>query len=193
VKIKLILLVGVVLVTAVACLADVLKLKQGGSIHGLLVSANSQDIVFLGLDGREKTYRVTEVASLDFAPLPPPPAPKPPPSRPVITIPAGTQISVRMIDSIDGKTATAGGRYRASIDDPVNVGSHTAIPHGANCTVEVVNIESGEGMALRLRDVQMGGKTYSTYTEYADVDATGTSKKKKPPGEASGWLPWAQA
>jgi hypothetical protein len=97
----------------------------------------------------------------------------------VITIPAGTQISVRMIDSIDGKTASAGGRYRASIDDPVNVGSHTAIPHGANCTVEVVNIQSGEGMALRLRDVQLGGKTYSTYTEYADVDATGTSKKKK--------------
>jgi hypothetical protein len=32
---------------------------------------------------------------------------------------------------------------------------------------------------LRLRDINVGGKVYSTSTEYADIDATGTSKTKK--------------
>ena len=97
----------------------------------------------------------------------------------VLTIPAGTQITVRMIDAIDGKTATAGARYRASIDEPVRVGSVIAIPQGADCTIEVVSIQSGQGMALRMREIETGGKAYSTSTEYADVQAQGTSKKKK--------------
>jgi hypothetical protein len=84
-----------------------------------------------------------------------------------------------MIDSIDGKTANAGARYRASIDDPVAVGSVVAIPGGTNCTVEVVAAKSGEGMALRLRDVSLHGKMYQTSTQYAEIAATGTSKTKK--------------
>lgn len=34
-------------------------------------------------------------------------------------------------------------------------------------------------MALRLRDVNVAGKLYSTSTEYAEVEATGTSKSQK--------------
>jgi hypothetical protein len=59
------------------------------------------------------------------------------------------------------------------------VGSQTAVARGANCTVEVVALEQGEGVALRLRDVTAGGKLYSMSTEYAEVEATGTSKSKK--------------
>ncbi len=96
-----------------------------------------------------------------------------------ITIPAGTQITVRTIDAINGKTATPGARYQASIDEPVLVGSEVAIPAGAACTIEVVNVQSGQGMALRLRQIEVGGKVYGTSTEYANVAAQGTSKKKK--------------
>ncbi|MFN0160972.1 MAG: hypothetical protein ACKVQQ_07060 [Burkholderiales bacterium] len=97
----------------------------------------------------------------------------------VLTIPAGTQIVVRTIDAIDGNTAKAGGRYRASIDDAVMVGGQTAIPRGANCTLEVIAVQAGQEMALRLRDVNVAGKLYSTSTEYAEVEATGTSKTQK--------------
>jgi hypothetical protein len=101
------------------------------------------------------------------------------PATAQVTIPAGTQITVRTIDPIDGKTAKDGMRYRASIDDPVGVGSQTAIPRGTPCTLEIVSIEQGKEMALRLREVNLGGKAYSLSTEYADVEAQGTSKKKK--------------
>jgi hypothetical protein len=156
--------------------ADVLKLKNGPAVQGMLVSANSKEVVFMGMDSQVKSYPTSTVTGVDFAPLPPAPKPAAPA---VMTIPAGTQITVRTIDAIDGKTAKSGARYRASIDDPVGVGSQTAIPRGATCTIEVVNLESGEGMALRLRDINVGGKNYSTSTEYADVKATGTSKGKK--------------
>ena len=176
-KIKINLLLAVMLMTAVVSHADMLKLKQGGGVQGILVSANAQQVVFMGVDGSQKAYPVSMVSGIDFAPLPPPPPPPPPPSGTVI--PTGTQIVVRTIDAIDGKTATAGARYRASLGDPVTIGSRTVIPAGTDCTLEVVNIESGEGMALRLRSITVKGKMYNTSTQYADIDATGTSKGKK--------------
>ncbi len=179
-KSRINLLLGVILMMASAVNADVLKLKQGGGVQGVLVSANAQQIVFMGVDGAQKAYPLSAVSGIDFAPLPPPPAPKPPaPAAGVLTIPAGTQITVRTIDAIDGKTARAGARYRASIDEPVGVGSITAIARGANCTLEVVSLQSGEGMALRLRDITVAGTVYTTSTAYADIEAKGTSKGRK--------------
>jgi hypothetical protein len=157
--------------------ADVLKLKRGNGVQGVLVSADSTEVVFLGANGVKNIYPASAVAGIDFAPLPPPPAPRPAPAA--FTIPVGTQIAVRTIDTIDGKTAHPGATYRATIEDPVGVGSQTAIPSGANCTLEVVSIQSGKEMALRLRGIEIGGKSYATSTEYAQVDATGTSKTKK--------------
>ena len=177
---KIKLLCALVLATTAVSRADVLKLKQGKPVQGILVSANSAELVFMGADGAQKTYPTKSVSGVDFAPLPPPPAPAPPArTSQVVTIPAGTQITVRTIDPIDGKTATAGARYKASIDDPVAIGSKVVIPDNAACTLEVVSIEKGEGMALRIRSINVGGKSYSTSTQYAEIDATGTSKGKK--------------
>ena len=166
------------LIAAVILQADVLKIKGQPAIQGTLVKANSQEVIFMGVDGQQTSFPTSAITGLDFAPLPKPPAPRPPAAA-VLTIQAGTQITVRTIDAIEGKTAKSGARYRASIEDPVNVGSQTAIPRGANCTVEVVSIKSGDEMGLRLRDINVAGKVYSTSTEYAKVDATGTSKTKK--------------
>ena len=94
----------------------------------------------------------------------------------VITIPAGTQVFVRTIDPIDQKTARPGARFRASIDEPIAVGSQAVILKGATCTLEVVSIESGKEMALRLREVIVGDKTYTFYTDFPQVEASGTSK-----------------
>ncbi len=173
-KTRINFVVGAMILAAGLSQADVLKLKQGSGQQGLLVSANSREIVFMGADGGEKTYPVSGVAGIDFAPLP---TPKPAPAA--LTIPAGTQVTVRMIDAVDGKTAKAGATYRASIDDPVGVGSEIAIPRGANCTVEVVSLQSGQDLQLRLKEINVAGKAYSTSTEYAQVAATGTSKTKK--------------
>ena len=106
---KLKLIVTIVALTAFAFVlqADKLKLANGKVIEGTLVSANAQDIVFMGLDGSEKSYPAAAGMGIVYAPLPPPPAPKPAPqaAHAAMTIPAGTQIFVRNIDAIAGKTA----------------------------------------------------------------------------------------
>jgi hypothetical protein len=175
---KITFVVAAMLLAAALARADVLKFKQGPGVQGVLVSANSNEIVFMGVDGAENTYPVSAVARIDFAPLPPPPAPPNLPASAALTIPAGTQITVRTLDAIDGKTAKPGGRYRATIDDPVGVGSQVAIPRGANCTIEIVSLKSGQEMELRLREINLAGKAYSVSTQFAQVDATGTSKSK---------------
>ena len=160
---------------------DLLKLKNGPAVQGTLISANSREIVFLGVDGKQHSYSIGNVSGIDFTPLPPARAAQAPSAAKaaaVMTIPAGTRIAVRMIDSIDGKTARAGMRYRASLDDPVAVGSQVAFPQYADCTVEVVTVQAGDEMALRLREVNIKGKAYSTSTNDATVEATGTSKGK---------------
>jgi hypothetical protein len=181
-----------ILVAAMAPMlrADVLKLKGKPAVQGTLISANSREIVFLGADGKAHTYAITDAAGIDFAPLPAAPA-APAKSSSVIpakmatnlaaappTIPAGTRVAVRMIDSIDGKKAKAGMRYRATFDDPVAVGSQVAIPKSTACTVEVVSVKQGQEMAVRLREVNLSGKAFSISSDDATIDATGTSKKK---------------
>jgi hypothetical protein len=96
-----------------------------------------------------------------------------------MVVPAGTEITVRLIDSIQGSSSAVGQRYQASVDDPVMIGSQTALPRGANCTVQIVAMESGEGVNLKLYDVSLGGKNFATVSDYAEVKATGTSKGKK--------------
>lgn len=167
------------LVLVAAVYADILRMKQGGGVQGTLVSANSQGVVFMGIDGVEKEYPISAVKGIDFAPLPPPPEPKPKPKPAGVVVPAGTEMSVRMIDSISGKTAAASQRYRASIDDPVVVGDRVLIPRGADCTVQVVEVEGGKGLDLKLYDVTIAGKPHATSTDYATVKAEGTSKTKK--------------
>jgi hypothetical protein len=169
-KLKLMLIFGVGALLAASLHADVLKLKNGHAVQGTLISANARELSFLSTEGAAKTYPIDAIAGVDFAALP---------AAGGMTIPAGTQISIRTIDAIDGNTAKPGARYRASIDDPVLVGSQVAIPRAANCTLEVVALREGEDLALRLRDVNIAGKLYSTSTEYAEVEATGTSKAQK--------------
>ncbi len=95
------------------------------------------------------------------------------------TVPAGTQITVRMIDNVDSAATGASQQYRASIDDPIAVGDQVLIPRGANCTVQVVKVKGTNEMALRLYDISIGGRVYDTATDYAQLKAEGSSKKGK--------------
>lgn len=162
--------------------ADVLRLKSGEGMQGMLISANSSEVRFETINGSIKIYRVSEVAGLDFAPLPKPAAP---PQATAATraasavVPAGTEITVVMTDAIEGKASGAGQRYQATVADPVAVGDRVVIPRGANCTVQIVALDNGKDVDLTLYDINVQGRNYATSTEYATIKAEGTSKTKK--------------
>lgn len=179
---RLVCLLIVTTVLQQGIVADTLRLKDGSAIQGTMIDGDTQVLTFVASDGVPRKYQIGQISGIDFKPIPPAPPPKPATqtaTAPQVAVPAGTQITVRMIDSIDGAASGTSQRYRASIDDPVAVGNQVVIPRGANCTVQVVQIQGSKEMALKLYDINIGGKAYSTATDYASIKAEGTTKKKK--------------
>lgn len=62
-------------------------------------------------------------------------APAPPA---LMELPAGTRITVRMIDSVDSQVARVGDTFRASVDEPVSLNGVTVIPRGADVVAKLV-------------------------------------------------------
>ena len=169
---------GIVMLSAslAGASADTLYLRSGSAIQGIFMGGTSRDMKFKGPDGVTKTYSVSNVEAVELTPPPPPPPAKPGPN---VVIPAGTAITVRTIDNIDSTQTAAGARYRASIDDPVVVGNQVIIPRGADCTIQIAQVQENKELAIKLYSVTVGGKEYDVAAEYAQLEAQGTSKTKK--------------
>jgi hypothetical protein len=169
--------------------ADTLILRNGSTINGKFVSGDSRAIRF-STGSQVNTYDLADIDNLRFegaasapppsAPAPPPPAsvsPPPPPEAPPsagnaryggIGIPAGTDISVRTIDSVDSERDRRGQTYRASIDQPVIVNGQTVIPRGADAVIMLSDsqqsgkIEGKAVLTLELRSITVNGRTYDS-------------------------------
>ena len=108
------------------------------------------------------------------------PTPAPPPQK--ITVPAGTQISVRMNDEVDSEKAQVGDVFHGSISAPVTVGEETVIPTTADVEGRVVEVKSAGRFAgqsvltLELTKLTMSGKTYSLQTSQWTKSGNGRGK-----------------
>jgi len=192
---------------AVPLTADTLALKSGETVDGTFLGGDTRTIRFLDSNGNVETYSLADVANVSFvsgaataaspasrpAPAParrPARAPRatqavsapPPRAASGMTIPAGTVITVRMIDSIDSDVTGEGERFRASIDDPLVVDNQVVIPRNADATVQVVRVaQSGrisgsDEISLKLFDITVDGRSYEIATNYAEVKTGGKGK-----------------
>ncbi len=99
---------------------------------------------------------------------PPPPPPPPPPVQ--ITIPAGTVITVRMIDDVDSSRDQAGQDFGASVAAPVAVDDRVIIPQGSDAMVRLVKAKNAGHMSgqseveLELTSVTVAGTRYDAVT-----------------------------
>ena len=93
------------------------------------------------------------------------------------TVPAGTEIVVRLIDGIDSTKTGAGERFRASIDDPVILGDRVVIPRNADATVQIVKADKSSELSVKLYDVTVNGKSFDVVSNYAQVKAPGKGSK----------------
>jgi outer membrane biosynthesis protein TonB len=104
------------------------------------------------------------------APAPPPPPPPPPPPQKV-TIPSGTTLAIRLVDTIDSETATQGQTFHATLNSPLAVDGATAIPTGYNVEGHVVTVQSAGKFAgqsllvLQLDRIVASGSTYNIQTD----------------------------
>jgi len=109
----------------------------------------------------------TSNASTQVMPsAPPPPAP---PQK--VTIPSGTTLAVRLVDTIDSETAQPGQSFHATLDSPLAYEGEVAIPAGYDVEGHIVDVKSagkfaGQSvLALQLDRIAVGGKYYNIQTD----------------------------
>ncbi|MBI3278666.1 MAG: hypothetical protein HYZ57_02360 [Acidobacteria bacterium] len=86
-------------------------------------------------------------------------------------MPAGSEISIRMIDDVDSERDQVGQTFRASVDEPVMVDGKTLIPRGADVAVKLVeDKQSGRlsgrtELTLDLQSITLNGRNVDILTQ----------------------------
>jgi hypothetical protein len=99
-----------------------------------------------------------------------------------VTVPSGTQLSVRLNDEVDSEKAQVGDVFHGTISAPVAIGEETVIPTTADVEGRVVDVKSAGRFAgqsvltLELTKLTMNGKTYSLQTSQWTKSGNGRGK-----------------
>ncbi len=118
------------------------------------------------------------VARMQPAPPPPPPAPKPK----KVTIPDGTTLSVRLIDSLDSDSAHTGDSFRATLDSPIVVNGEEIVPSNSDVQGRVVDVKSAGRFAgqslltIELTKITIHGRSYPLHTNQWSREASSRGK-----------------
>jgi hypothetical protein len=96
-----------------------------------------------------------------------------------VTIPSGTQVFIRMIDSIDSGTGHAGETFHASMAQPIVLDNETIVPMNADVFVKLVNVESAGKLSgtsqleVQLDRIEVGRKFYEVVSnKYVQTGAS---------------------
>ena len=137
-------------------------------------AANAPDEVTPALEGLTGFADVAENTDL----LPPTSSPPPP----KVTIPAGTNLTVRLIDTIDSETATPGQMFEATLESPLSFEGDIVVPRGYEVEGHVVEAKSAgrfagqSALTVELDRLVVGNKTYSLETD--QIARAGSSRGK---------------
>lgn len=120
--------------------------------------------------------------------------PSAPPAKPIqlVRLDAGTQLSVRLVDSIDSGVNNPGDTFRATLDSPVMVADEVVLPEGASVVGRIVDSkEAGRltgraEMALELSSVSVGNRRYVIRTnQHALQGGSQTARTAKTVGSGA--------
>lgn len=112
-----------------------------------------------------------------------PPPPPPPPQPVVLTIPAGTVVTVQMIDSIDSQVSQPGAEFAASLVSPVAAGKRVLFSPGSDVRVRLTHAQQAGHMKgtselqVELASLSREGKVYPVRSSAAV--AKGSSRGKQ--------------
>lgn len=104
------------------------------------------------------------------------------PSRRV-TVPAGTRILIRMVDSVDSSRQQAGYRFTANLETNLQAEDVVVAPRGSTVYGRLANAQSagrmsgGSELTLELTDIVINGTAYPLLTRSYEVRAEGQGKK----------------
>ena len=184
-------------VTLTSAVADTLVLKSGERVTGYFEGGSARVVKFRASDGALKDYDILAVQQIQFGeaavssavtPAAAEPRLRPstdrPPARPTAnnaantgyTIPTGSRIAIRMIDSISSETQRVGDAFIAVLDQPIISGGVEVVPRGADIRGRISNINEAGRVAgkaelgLELTQLVVNGISYNvTTSEYQEV------------------------
>ena len=107
-------------------MADTLELTDGTLLEGEFVGSSNGIVMFNTGDSIE-AYQENEVVGIFLGGGGVPPQLAGPPG---ITVPAGTRLVIRMVDSIDSKRHKAGHKFRGQLEGALVVNGATVAPKG---------------------------------------------------------------
>lgn len=183
-----------VLALALSASADTLEMKDRRVIHGKYLGGTQSQVRFL-VNGKVELYPTEEIVALTFggdallAGEQPGPAAKPAGqasdrgASERVTVPAGTRLLVRMIDSVDSATNKVGDRFRASLEEPLVVGNTVVAPKGAEVYGRLTEAKaagkiSGQSdLKLELTGITINQQVQAIVT--GDYDVAGKSRGKQ--------------
>ncbi|HLH08100.1 MAG TPA: BON domain-containing protein [Terriglobales bacterium] len=111
----------------------------------------------------------------------PPPPPTPPPVQKV-TIPDGTQLSIRLVEALDSGRNHAGDVFHGSLSQPIVVDGKVVIPADSDVTGQVTDAKDAghfsgnSSLALKLTTLTVNGKTYQIATDSLQKQGKGRGK-----------------
>ena len=178
-----------------------IRMAVGDRVQSFSVADVSR-VDFNSVDGPQ----ASAAAAPPAPPAPPAPAAPPAPSAPVreplrsvtapdspappaapapgrIEFPAGTTVTVRLIDSVDSQKDTLGQTYRASLDEPLMINGETAVPRGADVVAKLVDdkqsgkLEGKTVLTLDLQSITVNGRTIEIDTQ--EVSQASDSRLKR--------------
>jgi hypothetical protein len=206
---------------AVPVFSDTLVLKTGERISGYFEGGSARIVKFRTSDGAVKDYDILSVQQIQFAdeksatsstatPKAATSASGADPrlvpgservTRPTssnaantgYTIPTGSKIVIRMIDSINSETNKIGETFIAVLDEPISQGGVEVIPRGVDVRGRIANINEAGRIAgsaqlgLELTQISVNGIPYSvTTSEYTEVgEGRGSQTAKRAGGGAA--------
>ena len=195
----LLVLVGV-LALAISASADTLELKNGQVINGKYMGGTQTHLRFM-TGGKIELYPVEDIVALTFGaeakPVAGAPA-KTPATAPAtaaaktpsyaersgstqrVTVPAGTRLLVRMIDSMDSDTNKVGDKFRASLESDLVVDGTVVAPKGTDVygrlseAQEAGRIAGKSQLKLELTDILINQQLQPIVT--GDYEVSGKSR-----------------
>jgi hypothetical protein len=87
-----------------------------------------------------------------------------------VTVPSGTQVRVRLAETLNTQRNRSGERFTATLDTPVTVNGTAVIPKGTNFAGHITSsspsgrLKGRAVLGLTLDEFQLNGKTYSIRT-----------------------------
>ena len=171
------------LFSTLTAFADILHLRDGRKVEGTFLGGDSRTVRFILQDGQVESFAITDAESIIFGTQAGSAASSVPASADPYTVPHGTVLVVRMIDSVDSDVNKPGETFRATLEEPIAVGENILAPKDTPVAVQLVHVkQSGqlrgeEEIALQLRSITVNSKTYSLTSEFAQVASEGKGKE----------------